>query len=84
MHDEQVYPEDAYLIAADFKMIMHKASARALSDVLRATPSTLGAKILLVATAMRSYRIRHFGTLIRRCEAWEFAVQGLNARMSTH
>ena len=59
MHDEQVYPEDAYLIVADFKMIMHKASARARSDVLRATPSTFGAKILLVATAMRSYRIRH-------------------------
>ena len=52
MHDEQVYPEDAYLIVADFKMIMHKASARARSDVLRATPSTLGAKVLLVATAM--------------------------------
>ena len=44
MHDEQVYPEDAHLIAADFKMIMHKAAAHARSDVLRATPSTLRAK----------------------------------------
>ena len=84
MHDEQVYSENAYLIAADFKMIMHKAAAHARSDALRATTSTLGAMLLLVATPLRSYRIRYFGTLIRYCEAWQLAVQCMNARISPH
>ena len=35
------------------------------------TPDSLGAKLLTASTALRAYRNRHLGTLMRCCEAWE-------------
>ena len=35
------------------------------------TPDSIGAKLLLATTALRAYRNRHLGTLMRCCEAWK-------------
>ena len=40
-------------------------------DLLRCTPTSPGAKLLIAATAMRAFRNRHLGTLVRCCAAWE-------------
>ena len=48
-----------------------KDRVRARTELLRATPTTHGAKLLVAATAMRAYRNWHLSTLRRCCEAWE-------------
>ena len=35
------------------------------------TPDCIGAKLLITSTALRAYRNRHLGTLMRCCEAWK-------------
>ena len=35
------------------------------------TPDCIGAKLLITSTALRAYRNRHLGTLMRSCEAWK-------------
>ena len=35
------------------------------------TPDCIGAKLLITCTALRAYRNRHLGTLVRSCEAWK-------------
>ena len=45
-----------------------KHTARELS---RKAPDSLGAELLIASTALRAYRNRHLGTLMRCCEAWE-------------
>ena len=37
----------------------------------RKTPDSIGAKLLIASTALRAYRNRHLGTLMRCCEAWK-------------
>ena len=37
----------------------------------RQTPDCIGAKFLIISTALRAYRNRHLGTLMRCCEAWK-------------
>ena len=79
LHNEHSYLEDAFLALADFKNLAHKARALALpplpslppSVLLRATPTTHGAKLLTAATALLAHRNRQLTTLIRYCEAWE-------------
>ena len=35
------------------------------------TPDSIGAKLLIASTALRAYRNRHLGTLMRCCEVWK-------------
>ena len=74
LHDDRVYPNDAFSVFADFNVLVCQASARARSFLLRASPTTHGAKLLVAAT-MRAYRNRHLSTLIRCCEVWELVGQ---------
>ena len=40
-------------------------------ELTRQTPDCFGAKLLITSTALRAYRNRHLGTLMRCCEAWK-------------
>ena len=40
-------------------------------ELSRQTPDCIGAKLLITTTALRAYRNRHLGTLIRCREAWK-------------
>ena len=40
-------------------------------ELSRETPDCTGAKLLITSTALRAYRNRHLGTLMRCCEASE-------------
>ena len=50
---------------------LEKAERWTVSELLRKTPDSLGAKLLTASTALRAYRNRHLGTLVRCCEAWD-------------
>ena len=78
LHDDHVYPSEAFSALADFNVLVCQAKARARSDLLRASPTTHGAKLLVAATAVRAYRNRHLSTLIRCCEVWELVGQCLD------
>ena len=52
----------------DFKMVAGKQTHH---EHLRNIPGTLGPKLLIASTALRAYRNRHLGTLMRCCVAWE-------------
>ena len=40
-------------------------------ELSRQTPGCIGAKLLITSTALRAYRNRRLGTLMRCCEAWK-------------
>ena len=40
-------------------------------ELSRQTPDCIGAKLLITSTALRAYRNRHLGTLMRCSEAWK-------------
>ena len=69
--DDHQYSADPFGALADFKIIIEKARRRTVRELLRKTPDSLGAKLLTASTAIRAYRNRHLGTLMRCCEAWE-------------
>ena len=56
---------------ADFKLTIEKARTQAHHELLRNTPGSPSAKLLIAATALRAYKNRHLGTLMRCCAAWE-------------
>ena len=65
------YPDDPFAALADFKIILEKARKRTVHELLRKTPDSLGAKLLTASTALRAFRNRHLGILMRCCEACE-------------
>ena len=40
-------------------------------ELSRQTPNCIGAKLKIASTALRAYRNRHLGTLMRCCEVWK-------------
>ena len=56
---------------AEFKVLLHKAKKMTKRELSRQTPDCIGAKLSITSTALRAYRNRHLGTLIRCCEAWK-------------
>ena len=60
-----------HLALADFKTILEKAKKQTVRELSRMTPDSVGAKLLIASTAVRAYRNRHLGTLMRCCEAWK-------------
>ena len=71
INDDHLYPEDPFGALADFNIILEKARKRTVREFLRKTLGSLGAKLLTASTAVRAYRNRHLGTLMRCCEAGE-------------
>ena len=50
---------------------LNKAKNLTIRELSRKTPDSIGAKLLIASTALRAYRHRHLGTLMRCCEAWK-------------
>ena len=71
IHDDHLYHEHPFGALADFNIILKKARTRTVRELSRKTPDSLGAKLLTASTALRAFRNRHLGTLVRCCEAWE-------------
>ena len=69
--DDHQYPEDPSVDLADDKVILEKARWQTVRELSRKTPDILDAKLLVASSALRAYRNRHLGTLMRCCEAWE-------------
>ena len=44
---------------------------RLRNELSKQTPDCVGAKLLITSTALRAYRNRHLGSLMRCCEAWK-------------
>ena len=42
-----------------------------IRELSRKTPDCIGAKLPIATSALRAYRNRHLGTLMRCCEAWQ-------------
>ena len=55
----------------EFKILLHKDKKMTKRELSRQTPDCIGAKLLITSTALRAYRNRHLGTLMRCCEAWK-------------
>ena len=71
LHDDHRYSTDPFGALAEFKAILEEAKKQTVRELSRKTPDSMGAKLLTASTALRAYRNRHLGTLMRCCEAWE-------------
>ena len=70
LHDDHRYPTGPFGTLAEFKAILEKAKKQTVRELSRKTPDSMGAKLLIASTALRTYRNGHLGTLMRCCEAW--------------
>ena len=71
LHDDHSFSPDPFCALAEFKVLLHKAKKMTKRELSRQTPDCIGAKLLITSTALRAYRNRHLGTLMRCCEAWK-------------
>ena len=71
LHDDHRFSPDPFCALAEFKVLLHKAKKMTKRELSMQTPDCIGAKLLISFTALRAYRNRHLGTLMRCCEAWK-------------
>ena len=71
VHDDDRFSTDAFGALAAFKVLLQKAKKLTIRELSRKTPDSIGTKLLIASTAVRAYRNRHLGTLMRCCEAWK-------------
>ena len=71
LHDDHRFSTDPFGALAEFKVLLKKAKRLTILELSRKTPDSIGAKLLIASTALRAFRNRHFGTLMRCCEAWK-------------
>ena len=53
------------------KFFLKRLRSRRFVNSHGKTPDSIGAKLFIASTALRAYRNRHLGTLMRCCEAWK-------------
>ena len=71
LHDDHRYSADPLGALADFKTVLEKAKKQTVRELSRKTPDSVEAQLCIASTALRAYRKRHLGTLMRCCEAWK-------------
>ena len=71
LHDDHRFSTDPFGALAEFKAVLEKAKKQTIRDLSRKTPGSIGAKLFVASAALRAYRNRHPGTLVRCCEAWK-------------
>ena len=72
LHDDHRYSADPFLAhLQSSKTILGKAKKQTVRELSRKTPDSLGAKLLIASSALRAYRNRPLGTLMRCCYAWK-------------
>ena len=69
LHDDHRFSTDPFCALAESKVLLDKAKKMTRRELSRQTPECTGAKLLIASTALRAYRNRHLGTLMRCCEA---------------
>ena len=69
-HDHR-FSTDPFCALAEFKVLLNKAKKMTKRELSRQTPDCIGAKLFITSTALRAFRNRHLGTLMRCCEAWK-------------
>ena len=52
-------------------VLPNKAKKLTSRELSRKTPDSIGEKLSFASTALRAYRNKHLGTLMRCCEAWK-------------
>ena len=70
LHDNHRFSANPFGALAEFKVLL-KASKQTIRELSRKTLDSIGAKLFVACTALRAYRNRHLGTLMRCCEAWK-------------
>ena len=71
LHDDHRFSPDPFCALAEFKCLLHKAKKITKRELLKQTPDCIGEKLLITSAALRAYRNRHLGKLMRCCEAWK-------------
>ena len=71
LHDGHRYSDEPFCALAEFKVICAKAKKHTFRELESKTPDSTGSKLVIASTALRAYRNRHLGALMRCCEAWE-------------
>ena len=71
VHDDHRFSADVFGALAESKVLLQKAKKLTIRELSRKTPDSIGAKLLIASTALRAYRNRHLGTLMRCCESWK-------------
>ena len=69
LHDDHRFSPDPVCALAEFKV--RKAKKITSRELSRQTPGCIGAKLFIASAALRAFRNRHLGTLMRCCEAWK-------------
>ena len=70
-HDDHCFSTDPFGALTEFKVFLEKAKRLTIRELSRKTPDSSGAKLLIACTALRAYRNRHLGTLMRCCKGWK-------------
>ena len=65
------HSDEPFATLTDFIVIVEKPMKQTHQELLRNTLGSLGAKLSIASTALRAYRNRHLGALMRCCAAWE-------------
>ena len=71
LHDDHRFSPDPFGAFAESKVLLQKAKKQTIRELSRKTPDSIGAKLVIASKALRAYRNRHLGTLMRCCEAWK-------------
>ena len=71
LHDNHRFSANPFGALEDFQVLLGKAKRLTIRELSRKTPDSAGAKFLIASAALRVYRNRHLGTLMRCCEAWK-------------
>ena len=70
LRDNHRFSADPFDALAEFKAVLAKFQKQTIRELSRKTLDSIGAKLLIVSTALHAYRNRHLGTFVRCCEAW--------------
>ena len=68
---DHCFSTDPFGALTEFKVLLEKAKRLTIRELSRKTPDSSGAKLFIACTALRAYRNRHLGTLMRCCEGWK-------------
>ena len=71
LHDKHRFSADSFGSLAEFKVVLEKAKKLTIRELSRKIPDSIGSKLFIASTALRAYRNKHLGTLMRCCEAWK-------------
>ena len=70
LHDDHRFSTDPFCALAELIAVLEKVQKQTIRELSRKTPDSIGAKLLIASAALRAYRNRHLGILMRCCEAW--------------